>query len=404
MNLQQVTILGATGSIGASTLDVLRRHPEQFKLFAVSGHRNVTAMLAICREFSPQYAVMSDPDAAKALSKQLDNSDSVIVLSGEQALADISCDERTDIVMAAIVGAAGLLPTLAAIKADKRILLANKEALVMTGQLFVDALRASKATLMPVDSEHNAIFQCLPVSAQQKIGYCPLNELGVSHLLLTGSGGPFLQTPLSELSKVTPAQACKHPNWSMGQKISVDSATMMNKGLEYIEARWLFDTNQDQIEVVIHPQSVVHSMVQYIDGSVISQMGQPDMRTPIAYALSYPERITSGVKPLNFPALSNLEFNPVDYQRFPCLKLAIDACYQGQGATTALNAANEIAVAAFLNQQIKFTDIAVVNEQILSSLSTTDAPTLERVFEIDRQAREAAHAIIKQQRHVKRMY
>ncbi|NRA55648.1 MAG: 1-deoxy-D-xylulose-5-phosphate reductoisomerase [Gammaproteobacteria bacterium] len=402
--MQQVTILGATGSIGASTLDVLRRHPEQFKLFGVSGHRNVTAMLAICREFSPQYAVMSDPDAAKTLIKQLDNNDSVIVLSGEQALADISCDERTDIVMAAIVGAAGLLPTLAAIKADKRVLLANKEALVMTGQLFIDALRASKAILMPVDSEHNAIFQCLPVSAQQKIGYCPLNELGVNHLILTGSGGPFLKTPLSELSKVTPAQACKHPNWSMGQKISVDSATMMNKGLEYIEARWLFDTNQDQIEVVIHPQSVVHSMVQYIDGSVISQMGQPDMRTPIAYALSYPERITCGVKPLNFPALSNLEFNPVDYQRFPCLKLAIDACYQGQGATTALNAANEVAVAAFLNQQIKFTDIAIVNEQVLSSLSTTQASSLELILEVDRQARNSAQNIIKQQRHIKRMY
>jgi 1-deoxy-D-xylulose-5-phosphate reductoisomerase len=403
MRVQQVTIVGATGSIGTSTLDVLRRNPTNFALFAVSGHRNVSTMIDICREFSPQYAVMSDPDAAKALTRSLDNDQQTTVLSGESALCDICCDERTDIVMAAIVGAAGLLPTMAAIRANKRVLLANKEALVMTGQLFIDTLRNSQAVLMPVDSEHNAIFQSLPVAAQQKIGYCPLNELGVSHLLLTGSGGPFLNTPLDELSKVTPAQACRHPNWSMGQKISVDSATMMNKGLEYIEARWLFDTNQDQIEVVIHPQSVIHSMVQYIDGSVISQMGLPDMRTPIAYALSYPQRISSGVKPLNFSELANLAFEPVDYQRFPCLKLAIDACYLGQGATTALNAANEIAVAAFLNRQIRFTDIAVINEQVLTSLTTATATCLEVVLEIDTKARESALSNIKRLSNVKRV-
>jgi len=404
MNMAQVTILGATGSIGASTLEVLRRNQDRYALFAASGHSNVAVMHKICDEFSPQYAVMSDPEAAKALTRLLANGGKTTVLGGQQALVDICCDERTDIVMAAIVGAAGLLPTMAAIKANKRLLLANKEALVMTGQLFIDELRNSQAILMPVDSEHNAIFQSLPISAQQKIGYCPLSELGVSHLLLTGSGGPFLNTPLNQLSKVTPAQACKHPNWSMGQKISVDSATMMNKGLEYIEARWLFDTNRDQIEVVIHPQSVIHSMVQYVDGSVISQMGQPDMRTPIAYALSYPERIDAGVKALNFSQLANLTFELVDYQRFPCLKLAIDACYQGQGATTALNAANEIAVAAFLNQQIKFTDIAAVNEQVLSKLSTDAAPNLEMVLEIDSKARESALLSIKQLNQGKRVY
>lgn len=402
MSTRSVTILGATGSIGASTLDVLRRNSDLFSLFAVSGHKNVTKMLGICHEFQPSFAVMADAEAAKALTNSLDASCDTVIMSGSDALVEICRDERTDIVMAAIVGAAGLMPTLAAIKADKRVLLANKEALVMTGQIFIDALRQSKSVLMPVDSEHNAIFQALPTAAQHKLGYCSLSELGVSHLLLTGSGGPFLTTPLQDLSKVTPAQACRHPNWSMGQKISIDSATMMNKGLEYIEARWLFDTKREQIEVVIHPQSVIHSMVQYVDGSVIAQMGEPDMRTPIAYALSYPDRIESGVKALGFSELTDFSFDKADYRRFPCLKLAIDACYLGQGATTALNASNEMAVAAFLNHQIKFTDIAKVNEQGLSSLAGTSAQCLDTILEIDLKARELASLNIKRLNNIKR--
>ncbi len=404
MTIQQVTLLGATGSIGASTLDVIRRNPNHFNVFAVSGHHNLDKMVKICAEFKPNYAVMADLKTANILRNRLDNQSTTVVLHGIDGLEKISSDERVDTVMAAIVGAAGLLPTMAAIRADKRILLANKEALVMTGQLFINTLRQSKASLLPVDSEHNAIFQALPLAAQQRIGYCPLEELGISHLLLTGSGGPFLKSPLGQLVHVTPQQACKHPNWSMGKKISVDSATMMNKGLEYIEARWLFDAKESQIEVVIHPQSVIHSMVQYIDGSVIAQMGNPDMRTPIAYALSYPERITSGVKPVSFSELSNFSFEKPDFQRFPCLKLAIDACYEGQGATTSLNAANEIAVAAFLDHQIKFTDIAIINELVLSSLAANVADCLDSILEIDLKARALAHNHIKRLHNIKRSH
>lgn len=404
MTIQQVTLLGATGSIGTSTLDVIRINPDRFNVFAVSGHRNIDKMAQICAEFTPSYAVMADLKTANLLRQKLDNHSKVVVLHGADALAKISSDERTDLVMAAIVGAAGLLPTMAAINADKRVLLANKEALVMTGQLFIDTLRQSKACLLPVDSEHNAIFQALPLAAQQRVGYCPLEELGVSHLLLTGSGGPFLQTPLEQLAHVTPEQACKHPNWSMGQKISVDSATMMNKGLEYIEARWLFDTKPDQIEVVIHPQSVIHSMVQYVDGSVIAQLGNPDMRTPIAYALSYPERIKSGVSPLSFSELNNFSFEKPDFERFPCLKLAIEACYEGQGATTSLNAANEVAVAAFLARQIKFTDIAIINELVLSSLAASSALCLDAILEIDLKARALALTHIKRLHNIKRSH
>ncbi len=402
MKALQVTILGATGSIGTSTLDVLRCNPQRFELYAVSGHKNVNRMNDICGEFKPKYAVMSDIEAGAALLKSLGHDSGTTVLIDRDALIDICIDSEVDIVMAAIVGAAGLLPTMAAIKADKRVLLANKEALVMSGQLFIDALRDSKATVMPVDSEHNAIFQSLPLAAQQRLGHCGLDELGVSHLLLTGSGGPFLNTPINQLHRVTPAQACNHPNWSMGQKISVDSATMMNKGLEYIEARWLFDTKRDQIEVVIHPQSVIHSMVQYVDGSVIAQMGNPDMRTPIAYALSYPERIESGVKPLNFSQLKDFSFQPPDFDRFPCLKLAIDACYLGQGATTAINGANEMAVAAFLDHQIKFTDIAKVNDYVLNAFASTSVDTLDQIIELDIKSRQLATQKIKQLHNIKR--
>ncbi|MCG7530238.1 1-deoxy-D-xylulose-5-phosphate reductoisomerase [Psychrobium sp. MM17-31] len=392
--MQKLTILGATGSIGESTLDVVRRNRDKFSVFALAAQSNVDKLFEQCLEFNPNYAVLVNEQAAAELKGRLNND--TVVLSGSDALCDIASDSDVDVVMSAIVGAAGLLPTLAAIKSDKRVLLANKESLVMSGQLFIDELRKSKASLLPVDSEHNAIFQALPTQAQQKLGYCGLNELGVEKLLLTGSGGPFLTSPLASLSQMTPVQACAHPNWSMGQKISVDSATMMNKGLEYIEARWLFDTNRDQIEVVIHPQSVIHSMVQYNDGSVIAQMGNPDMRTPIAYAMSYPERIDAGVAPLDFTAMKDFTFHAPDFTRFPCLKLAIDACYMGQGATTALNAANEISVAAFLNQQIKFTQIAQLNERALDALATERADCVESILNVDSRARSLATEFLRQ--------
>ncbi len=392
--MQSLTILGATGSIGESTLDVVRRNQDKYSVFALAAQKNVDKLLAQCLEFNPTYAVLVDENAAKTLKSKLINA--TIVLSGNNALSDIASDCDVDVVMSAIVGAAGLLPTLAAVRANKRVLLANKESLVMSGQLFIDELRQSSATLLPVDSEHNAIYQSLPTQAQQRLGYCGLSELGIEKLLLTGSGGPFLTAPLDTLQHVTPAQACAHPNWSMGQKISVDSATMMNKGLEYIEARWLFDTTVEQIEVVIHPQSVIHSMVQYCDGSVIAQMGNPDMRTPIAYAMSYPERINAGVAPLDFTTISDFTFQAPDFSRFPCLKLAIDACYQGQGATTALNAVNEISVAAFLNGQIQFTQIAQLNERVLLSLAAEKASCIESILSVDQQARTMAHQYLSQ--------
>jgi len=392
--MQSLTILGATGSIGESTLDVVRRNQDKYSVFALAAHQNVDKLLEQCLEFNPTYAVLVDENAAKTLKSRLTNS--TVVLSGDNALSEIASDCEADIVMSAIVGAAGLLPTLSAIRANKRVLLANKESLVMSGQLFIDELRQSSATLLPVDSEHNAIYQSLPTKAQQRLGYCGLNELGIEKLLLTGSGGPFLTAPLDTLQHVTPAQACAHPNWSMGQKISVDSATMMNKGLEYIEARWLFDTNVEQIEVVIHPQSVIHSMVQYCDGSVIAQMGNPDMRTPIAYAMSYPERTNAGVAPLDFTTLKDFTFKAPDFSRFPCLKLAIDACYQGQGATTVLNAVNEISVAAFLDNRIKFTQIAQLNERVLFSLAAEKANCIDSILSADQQARTMAHQCLNQ--------
>jgi len=391
--MQKITILGATGSIGDSTLDVIRHNRSAYEVFALSANNNVDKMLELCQEFKPRYVVLVDKEAALKLKTLVDSCTKV--LSGLDALNDICSDECVDVVMSAIVGAAGLLPTLSAIRANKRILLANKESLVMSGQLFINELRQSNATLVPVDSEHNAIFQALPVPAQQQLGHCGLNKLGVEKLLLTGSGGPFLTTAMNQLDNVTPEQACAHPNWTMGKKISVDSATMMNKGLEYIEARWLFDTSIEQIEVVIHPQSIIHSMVQYIDGSVIAQMGNPDMRTPIAYAMSYPERIKAGVMPLDFSTLNDFSFKKPDFNRFPCLKLAIDACYIGQGATTALNAANEIAVEGFLNRQIKFTDIAVLNEKVLTQLSNEVATCIDSILAVDKQARALAIQFIK---------
>ncbi|MGR6501631.1 1-deoxy-D-xylulose-5-phosphate reductoisomerase [Shewanella sp. Koi 1] len=385
--MQNMVILGATGSIGASTLSVISANPDAYRVYALVANASVDKMLALCVTHRPQVAHMVDSQAALALQAKLPPELNIQVSSGEDELIALVTATEVDTVMAAIVGAAGLVPTLAAVKAGKRVLLANKEALVMSGELFIEATKASGATLLPVDSEHNAIFQCLPEEVQANLGRCDLGASGISHILLTGSGGPFLTAELASLASMTPAQACKHPNWSMGPKISVDSATMMNKGLEFIEARWLFNTQKDQLKVVIHPQSVIHSMVQYRDGSVIAQMGNPDMRTPIAHCMSYPQRISSGVEPLDFFKVGQLSFCEPDFNRFPCLALAIAACAQGQEATTVLNAANEIAVEAFLQGQIGFTHIAKVNEACLSSVPKRAMTSIDDIIALDAQTR-----------------
>lgn len=399
--MRKLTILGATGSIGASTLKVVAENPEHFSVVALVAGSNVNKMRELCQTWRPKYAVMATPQAAQLLSSQLAGlSLPTEVLYGEEAMCHVASCDDVDTVMAAIVGAAGLLPTMAAVKAGKRVLLANKEALVMSGQLFIDAVEHYGAELLPVDSEHNAIFQCLPVDIQTQLGRCNLQDQGVSHILLTGSGGPFRYADIETLAQVTPEQAIAHPNWSMGPKISVDSATMMNKGLEYIEAKWLFNASREQLKVLIHPQSVIHSMVQYRDGSVIAQLGEPDMVTPIAQTLAYPQRVSAGVKPLDFTRLSELTFMEVDYQRYPCLQLAIDACYLGQHATTSLNAANEVAVEAFLRGQIRFTDIAVINEKVLSTVCGANSPLhsyyLESLLELDTMARSLANQHLKE--------
>ena len=380
--MKHLTLLGSTGSIGCSTLDVVRHNPEHYTVTALVAGKNVQRMIEQCLEFTPRYAVMDDEESARLLTAQLrEKGCRTEVLSGQQAACDMAALDEVDQVMAAIVGAAGLLPTLAAIDAGKEVLLANKESLVTCGRLFMEAVKQRGARLLPVDSEHNAIFQSLPQPFQQN---------GVVSVLLTGSGGPFRETPLSELSAMTPEQACRHPNWSMGRKISVDSATMMNKGLEYIEARWLFNASAKQMEVLIHPQSVIHSMVRYQDGSVLAQLGEPDMRTPIAHAMAWPNRVKSGAKPLDFCKLSSLTFSEPDYDRYPCLKLAMKAFDQGQAATTALNAANEITVEAFLNQQIRFTDIATLNLSVLEMMDLREPQSVEEVLAVDAQARVIA--------------
>ena len=399
--MRKLTILGATGSIGASTLKVVAENKEQFEVFALAAGRNVAKMRSLCETWRPTYAVMATADAAQELQVELSKANiATDVLYGEEAMCQVASCAEVDTVMAAIVGAAGLVPTMAAVKAGKRILLANKEALVMSGQLFIDAVEQYGAELLPVDSEHNAIFQCLPTEVQTKMGRCDLAGSGVSHIILTGSGGPFRYTDVSELAAVTPAQAIAHPNWSMGPKISVDSATMMNKGLEYIEARWLFNAAKDQLKVLIHPQSVIHSMVQYLDGSVMAQLGEPDMATPISVTMNYPTRIKAGVRPLDFTQISELTFMAPDFSRYPCLSLAIDACYLGQHATTSLNAANEMAVDAFLKGHIRFTDIARINESTLSKVCATNTSLhsydLESLLELDTMARKQASQIIKE--------
>ncbi|OOS00063.1 1-deoxy-D-xylulose-5-phosphate reductoisomerase [Canicola haemoglobinophilus] len=394
-NKQKLVILGSTGSIGTSTLSVIEQNPEQYQAFALVGGKNVDLMLQQSIKFQPQFVAMDDDSAAKNLREKLTALGSKTeVLSGQKAICDLAAHPDADQVMAAIVGAAGLLPTLSAIQAGKRVLLANKESLVTCGKIFIDEVQKNKAQLLPVDSEHNAIFQSLPPQAQQQIGFCPLQRLGISKIVLTGSGGPFRYTELSEFEHITPEQAVAHPNWSMGKKISVDSATMMNKGLEYIEARWLFNACADEMEVIVHPQSIIHSMVRYIDGSVIAQMGNPDMRTPIAETMAYPNRTFAGVAPLDFYQLNGLTFLKPDYQRYPCLKLAIDAFAAGQYATTALNAANEIAVEAFLNRQIKFTEIAQINTAVVEKMESQAITCIEDVLLVDKQARKLAKEFI----------
>ncbi|WEN42440.1 1-deoxy-D-xylulose 5-phosphate reductoisomerase [Thauera sp. GDN1] len=387
---RRLTVLGATGSIGQSTLDVVARHPDRFEVFALSAQRQHDKLLGQCLQFAPRYAVLGDPTAAAQLAAGLRDAGSrTEVLCGEAALDDIASAEAVDMVMAAIVGAAGLRPTLAAARAGKKVLLANKEALVLSGQLFMDAVRAGGATLLPIDSEHNAIFQALPVDyARDPVA------AGVRRVLLTASGGPFRTAPLAALAAVTPEQACAHPNWVMGRKISVDSATMMNKGLEVIEAHWLFGAPADIIEVVVHPQSVIHSMVDYADGSVIAQLGNPDMRTPIANAMAWPERIEAGVRPLDLFEIARLDFERPDLERFPCLRLAFEALRAGGAAPAVLNAANEEAVAAFLEHRIGFLDIPAIIAACLERSGTQTVDSLEAVFAADACAREWARAEI----------
>lgn len=391
---QSLTILGSTGSIGTSTLDVVAHHPERFRIFALSGHSQTAKLAEQCLAFRPQYAVTANEAPAAELRAQLAAAGcQTEVLHGEQALCDIAAAPETDGVMAAIVGAAGLPPTLAAARAGKTIYLANKEMLVVSGSLFMQTAAQSGARILPVDSEHNAIYQVLPPEK----GY--LKHNGVQSIILTASGGPFLHTDLADFPDITPEQAVKHPNWQMGRKISVDSATMMNKGLELIEAHWLFDCPPEKLETVIHPQSVVHSMVRYADGSVLAQMGTPDMRTPIAYCLGLPERIASGVPPLDFAALSALTFETPDYRRFPCLELAYQAMQAGGGVPCVLNAANEIAVAAFLANRIRFTDIAHTVRHCLEQDFSGSHHSLEGLLDLDAAARRAAEAFVQQVAH-----
>lgn len=388
---QSLTILGSTGSIGTSTLDVVARHPERFRIFALSGHSQTAKLAEQCLAFRPQYAVTANEAQAAELRTHLAAAGcQTEVLHGEQALCDIAAAPETDGVMAAIVGAAGLPPTLAAARAGKTIYLANKETLVVSGSLFMQTAAQSGARILPVDSEHNAIYQVLPPEKG-----C-LKQNGVQSIILTASGGPFLHTDLADFPAITPEQAVKHPNWQMGRKISVDSATMMNKGLELIEAHWLFNCPPDKLGTVIHPQSVVHSMVRYADGSVLAQMGTPDMRTPIAYCLGLPERIASGVPPLDFAALSALTFETPDYRRFPCLELAYQAMQAGGGVPCVLNAANEIAVAAFLAGRIRFTDIARTVRHCLEQDFSGSHHSLEGLLDLDAAARRAAEAFVRQ--------
>lgn len=381
MTRQKISILGATGSVGLSTLDVLARHSERFEVFALTANNNVDGLLSLCKQYQPTFAVMRDEQAAIQLQAELraDGFKSE-VLSGSDGLNHVASCDQVDMIMAAIVGAAGLESSLAAAQAGKRVLLANKESLVMSGALFMRTVKEYGAELLPIDSEHNAIFQCL---ANGSTEYAK----GVTKILLTGSGGPLRTLPLDELQSVTPDQACAHPNWDMGRKISVDSATMMNKGLELIEARWLFDIHPDQIEIVVHPQSTIHSMVQYVDGSVIAQMGNPDMRIPIAHGLGWPERLSSGVADLDFVAQGQFDFVPLDRERFPLVAYAEHAARSAGSVAIALNAANEIAVEHFLHELIGFNDIPLVIESVLNRTEALETHTIDEIIAVDEQSR-----------------
>ncbi|MGD2118378.1 MAG: 1-deoxy-D-xylulose-5-phosphate reductoisomerase [Chromatiales bacterium] len=389
--MKKLTVLGSTGSIGVSTLDVCARHPDRYRIVALTANSDVDVLYQQCLQFHPSYAVMANEQAASRLRQRFaGQADKPEVLAGARGLEQVAALEEVDAVMAAIVGAAGLLPALAAVRAGKQLLLANKEALVLAGHLFISEAKKHQARILPIDSEHNAIFQCMPSDYADG-----LETVGVTRILLTASGGPFLNTSLQELSNVTPEQAVAHPNWDMGRKISVDSATMMNKGLEVIEARWLFDAAPDRIQVVVHPQSVIHSMVEYNDGSVLAQMGNPDMRTPIAHALAWPERIESGVEKLDLFKVGRLDFFSPDFERFPCLRLAFDALSEADSATAILNAANEVAVQAFLDRRLSFRGIAHVNEAVLSHLPAINTTSIDELLDIDQNARDLAEQQIR---------
>ena len=391
MSIKNVCILGATGSIGLNTLDVISQHPDRYRAFALTANQNHVDMLMLCEKYQPQFAVMVDEISAEILSSALrQKGRDITVLSGVKALEEMASHKDVDIVMAAIVGAAGLKPNLAAAAKGKKVLLANKESLVMSGQLFMSCVKESSAELLPIDSEHNAIFQCLPQ------GYVCGESIGasVNRILLTASGGPFRTWSVDNLKAVTPKQACAHPNWSMGKKISVDSASLMNKGLELIEACWLFDVPPSKIDVHIHPESIIHSMVEYVDGSVLSQMGNPDMRTPIAYGLAWPERIAAGVSSLDLFKVGQLNFERPDIKRFPCLQLAKDAFNSGGTACASLNAANEVAVASFLKGNTPFTAIPDIIRRVLETVSVNDVDSVERVLSADLEARQVAEEIM----------
>lgn len=384
MTRQRLAIFGATGSIGSSTLDVAARHPDRYEVVALTGHRRLDVLETQCRRYRPRYAVVADAAGAQTLAASLAGTGTE-VLAGPEALDHVATLGEVDTIMAAIVGAAGLSSTLAAVRAGKRVLLANKEALVMAGAVFMGEVARHGAILLPIDSEHNAVFQSLPRDFAGNLA-----AAGVRRILLTASGGPFRTTPLERLAEVTPDQACAHPNWVMGRKISVDSATMMNKGLEVIEARWLFNAAPEEIQVVIHPQSVIHSLVQYVDGSVVAELGNPDMRTPIAHALAYPERIEAGVASLDLFQVAQLSFEKPDLRRFPCLDLAYQALRAGNNAPAVLNAANEVAVAAFLDRRLPYLAIAEVIAAVLESVPSAPVDDLDAVFAADADGRRAA--------------
>ena len=387
--MKRLAVCGSTGSIGASTLDVVLRNRSGYEIFALAAHSNVDRLAAQCRAWRPRFAAMADESAAARLRAVLSaEAPGTRVLAGAAGLVQVATHPDVDYVMAAIVGGAGLVPSLAAARAGKRVLLANKEALVMSGRLFMDAVREGGAELLPIDSEHNAIFQCMPAGDARRTGR------GVRRILLTGSGGPFRTRTLDSLHDVTPDEACAHPNWPMGRKISVDSATMMNKGLEVIEACWLFGAGPDTVEVVVHPQSVIHSMVEYEDGSVLAQLGNPDMRTPIAHALAWPERIASGVAPLDLVDKSRLDFEAPDFDRFPCLRLGYEAARTGGAAPAALNAANEVAVGAFLERRLRFTRIPSVVEATVAACAGPEPGDLDAVLDVDERARARAAELV----------